>query len=143
MTAADSGPGWPKDELHQIGDAEELQLASCRPDGSLRPYVTMWTVQAGSDLYVRSAYGPDNPWYLRATASGTGRIRAAGIERGVSFATASAGAQPAIDAAYHTKYDRYGARIVGSVTGPPAHQVTIRLVPAPRLPSSQPIPPSS
>ncbi|HXZ71158.1 MAG TPA: DUF2255 family protein, partial [Streptosporangiaceae bacterium] len=59
---------WPPDELERIGDAEELQLASRRPDGSLRPYVTMWVVRAGSDLYVRSAYGPDNPWYRRATA---------------------------------------------------------------------------
>ena len=34
----------------------------------------------------------------------------------------------AIDAAYHTKYDRYGPRIVGTVVGPAA-DVTIRLIP--------------
>ena len=37
----------------------------------------------------------------------------------------------AIDAAYHTKYDRYGPAIVGTVVGDKAAPVTIRLVPAP------------
>ena len=131
MTEANSVTIWPRDELERIGDATELQLASRRPDGSLRPYVTMWVVRAGDGLYVRSAYGPGNPWYRRATASGSGRIRAAGVERDVSFAPASAEVQGDIDAAYHAKCDSYGPRIVGSVTGPGAHQVTIRLIPRP------------
>lgn len=62
-------------------------------------------------------------------ASGTGRIRAGGIERDVAFADAAPEVHPAIDAAYHAKYDRYGPRIVGSVVGPAARAVTIRLVP--------------
>ncbi len=33
--------------------------------------------------------------------------------------------------AYHAKYDRYGPQIVGTVTGPGTHDVTIRLVPQP------------
>jgi hypothetical protein len=122
---------WGPDELERIGAAEELRLASRRPDGSLRPYVTMWVVRAGGDLYVRSAYGPDNPWFRRATDSGAGRIRAGGIERDVSFADATPEVQGDIDAAYHAKYDRYGPRIVGSVTGPSSHQVTVRIVPQP------------
>ena len=89
----------------------------------------MWVVRSGDGLYVRSAYGPGNPWYRRAVASGTGRIQAGGIERDVSFASADQAVQGDIDAAYHAKYDRYGPAIVGSVTGPAAHQVTIRLVP--------------
>lgn len=63
---------WPRDQFERIGGSEELQLASRRADGSLRPYVAMWVVRAGADLYVRSAYGPDNPWYRRAAASGGG-----------------------------------------------------------------------
>jgi hypothetical protein len=129
MTGANAMTTWPPSELTSIGGSEELQLASRRADGSLRPYVTMWVVRAGSDLYVRSAYGPDNPWYRRAAASRAGRIRAGGIERDVSFAQASPEVQDDIDAAYHAKYDRYGPQIVGSVTGPDAHQVTVRLVP--------------
>ena len=89
MTGANETTTWAPDELERIGAAEELQLASRRPDGSLRPYVTMWVVRAGGGLYVRSAYGPDSPWYRRATASGAGRIRTGGIERDVSFAQAA------------------------------------------------------
>ena len=47
--------GWSSEELERIGRAEELQLASKRGDGSLRPYVTMWVVRVGGDLFVRSA----------------------------------------------------------------------------------------
>lgn len=120
---------WTEDELRRIGNAEVLELASTRTDGSLRPYVTMWVVRAGDELYVRSAHGPDNPWYRRAKASGEGRIRAGGLERAVTFDDAAPGAQASIDGAYHTKYDRYGPQMVGSVTGPRAEAVTIRLVP--------------
>ena len=119
---------WTADELTRIGRAEELRLASTRPDGTLRPSITMWVVRAGDDLYVRS----DNPWYRRAMASGTGRISAGGLEREVTFADAAPDAHPAIDAAYHAKYDRHGPRIVGSVVGPAARDVTIRLVPRDR-----------
>jgi hypothetical protein len=120
---------WNATELDTIGTAEELELASQRSDGSLRPYVTMWVVRAADELYVRSAYGRDNPWYRRATSSGQGRIRAGGVERDVSFEAASGDAHAAIDAAYHAKYDRYGPKIVGTVTGEQAEAVTIRLAP--------------
>jgi len=123
---------WTDDELRRVGAATELQIATRRDDGSLRPYVTIWTVRAGDHLYVRSAYGADNPWFRRATASGSGRIRAGGIERDVTFTPVSeldAATQAAVDAAYHAKYDRYGPQIVGTVTGAHAAPVTLRLVP--------------
>jgi hypothetical protein len=119
---------WTSQELDQIGGAEELQLTTARHDGTMRPYVTMWVVRAGDDLYVRSAYGPDNPWFRRAKASGTGRIRAGGLEQDVVFAEPNPDVHAAIDGAYHTKYDRYGPRIVSSVVGPEVEAVTIRLV---------------
>jgi hypothetical protein len=122
---------WSKNDLDRVGGAEELQLASRRPDGTLRPYVTMWVVRAGDALYVRSAHGPDNPWYRRATAAGDGRIRAGGLERDVTFADAAPDVHDRIDEAYHAKYDRYGPAIVGSVVGAEAVPVTIRLVPGP------------
>jgi hypothetical protein len=131
MTGANEMTAWAPKELERIGAAEEVGLASRRPDGSLRLYVTMWVVRAGDSLYVRSAYGSDNPWYRRAIASGAGRIRAGGTDRDVAFAPAAAEAQDGIDAAYHAKYDRYGPRIVGSVTSPGSHAVTVRLVPQP------------
>lgn len=120
---------WTSDQLERIGSAEELQLASRRPDGTLRPYTTMWVVRVGQNLYVRSAGGPDRPWYRHATASGAGRIRAGGVEVDVAFERGGE-FEEAIDAAYRKKYDRYGPRIVGSVVGETAHQVTVRLIPA-------------
>ncbi|WP_305789554.1 DUF2255 family protein [Symbioplanes lichenis] len=120
---------WTDDELSRVGRAEELRIASYRPDGSLRPYVTIWAVRAGDDLYVRSAYGAGNGWFRRAKASGSGRIQAGGVERDVTFAGAEPGAHVGIDEAYHRKYDRYGPAIVGSVTGDEARAVTIRLRP--------------
>jgi hypothetical protein len=123
---------WTSQELDRIGQAEELQLATQRHQGGVSRYVTMWVVRANDDLYVRSAYGPLNPWYRRAQAAKAGRIRAGGLERAVTFGTADAEVQGAIDAAYHAKYDRYGPQIVGSVTGPGAHDVTVRLVKAAR-----------
>lgn len=118
---------WTAGQLTRIGEAEELRLASRRSDGTLRPSTTMWVVDG--DLYVRSAGGPDRPWYRHALAAGQGRIQAGGIEADVRFADAAPGAQPAVDAAYHAKYDRYGTTIVGHVTGPGSHPVTIRLIP--------------
>jgi len=120
---------WTTDQLRRIGTAEELQIASTRPDGSMRPYVTIWVVREGDDLYVRSAAGVTNPWFRRAQASGTGRIRAGGIEADVTFNGVEASANPGIDAAYHAKYDRYGPKIVGSVVGPNAAPTTIKLLP--------------
>jgi hypothetical protein len=121
---------WTSDELDRIGRAQEVEVASRRADGSLSPYVTIWGVRVGDDIYIRSAYGPDNGWYRRAKARGTGRIRADGIERDVCFVEPDAGVHPGIDAAYHAKYDRHGPRIVGSVVGVHAAAVTLRLDPA-------------
>ena len=120
---------WTDDHLQRIGDATEVQFASRRANGTLRPYVTMWIARAGDDLYVRSAGGPGRPWYRYTLASGTGHVRAGGIEADVTIAAAAADAQTAIDDAYHAKSDSYGPGIVGSVVGPTAHDVTIRLVP--------------
>jgi len=121
---------WTDDELTTVGAADELQITSRRPDGTLRPWVTIWVVRAGDDLYVRSAYGSDNPWFRRAQAGGAGRIRAGGLERDVTFAGAAPDAHPGIDDAYHRKYDRYGPAIVDTVVGAGAAPVTIRLLPA-------------
>jgi hypothetical protein len=122
---------WNTDELRRIGGSTELQLASYRPDGTLRPYITMWTVAAGEAIYVRSAHGADNPWYRRALASGRARIRAGGVERDVEFTHLDAGdpVHTDVDAAYHAKYDQYGAAIVGAVTGDHATHTTLRLDP--------------
>lgn len=120
---------WTPDELTGIGDADELQIASRRTDGSLRRFVTIWAVRHADNLYVRSAYGPDNGWYRRALSSREGRIRAAGVERDVAFEVPEPAVAAAVSAAYHAKYDRYGARMVGTVLSNEAERSTLRLVP--------------
>jgi len=120
---------WTEEELRRIGEAEELQLASERPDGTLRRYVTIWVVRADDELYVRSAYGALNPWFRYARWIGVGRVRAGGLERDVTFAEPAPGLHEDIDAAYHAKYERHGPEIVGTVVGTQTHAVTIRLVP--------------
>jgi hypothetical protein len=120
--------GWTERELSQVGDALELELASRRPGGELRRYITMWVVRVEENLYVRSAGGPDRPWYRYALASAAGRIRAGGIERDVVFGKADPGVHDAVDLAYHAKYDHFGPGPASRVTGPDAHPVTIRLV---------------
>jgi hypothetical protein len=121
---------WTADQLERIGQAEELRLAPRRPDGALHSFTTMWVVCANGELYVRSAGGARRPWFRHAQATHQGQIRAGGVEVDVRFTDAAPDAQPAIDAAYHAKYDRYGANIVGHVTGPDTYPVTVRLLPA-------------
>lgn len=120
---------WTQQELLAIGEADELKLASRRADGSLRPYVTIWAARAADEIYVRSVYGYENPWFQRALRSGQGRIRAAGVERDVTF-EAAPGDNAELDAAYHAKYDRYGARMVATVASPEARRATLRVRPA-------------
>jgi hypothetical protein len=121
--------GWTADELSKVGRATELQIASRRGDGTLRPYVTIWVVRSGDDLYVRSAYGHENGWFQRALTSGEGRIRAGGVERDVTFEEQAHSVDTDLDAAYHAKYDRYGPAIVATVVSPEAARSTLRLVP--------------
>jgi hypothetical protein len=120
---------WTDDELNRVGSSDELRISSRRRDGSLRRFITIWAVRHGGDIYVRSAYGPDNGWFVRALASGEGRIQAGGVERDVTFERPDASVDSAIDDAYHAKYDRYGPGIVGTVVGPDAARTTLRLAP--------------
>ena len=120
---------WTDDELEAIGGADELRIASRRPEGSLRKYIRIWVVRVGDALYVRSAYGYDNPWFQRALRSGEGRIRAGGVERDVAFEQPDRSIDADVTAAYHAKYDRYGPGIVGTVVSDEAERSTLRLVP--------------
>ena len=122
-------PAWTKDSLAKVENAEELAIASRRPDGSLRPYIAIWVVRVDDDIYVRSAAGPDNPWFRRALASADGRIRAGGIEQDVAFEAPAPQVAASVTAAYHAKYNRYGPSIVGTVVSAQAVASTLRLVP--------------
>jgi len=120
---------WTPAELERIGRVEEVGIASYRPNGSLRPFITIWGVRVGDEIFIRSAYGVDNPWFRRAVAAGTGRISAEGIERDVRFSDAADADHSAIDAAYRAKYKSHPPRIVATVVGRDAPPTTLQLTP--------------
>ena len=43
---------WTADDLARIGRATELDIASRRSDGTLRPFVTIWVVRLRNDVFV-------------------------------------------------------------------------------------------
>lgn len=121
---------WDESELRRVGAATELRISSRRPDGTLRPAVTIWHAAVGDALYIRSAHGPENGWFRRALRSGAGRVTAGGVEKDVTFELADEAVAPAVDAALHAKYDRYGPGPVGAITGPDAAATTLLVMPA-------------
>lgn len=123
---------WTAEDLDQFGCADALQLTSRRRDGHSRPWVTMWVVRVGEEVFVRSARGSHNPWYRQAIASGSGRVRVDEIEHNVMFTSVSDEIHESIDDAYRRKYDKFGLQTLRLVTGPAAAAVTIRLVPLDR-----------
>jgi hypothetical protein len=120
---------WTNDELTRIASADELELASARPDGTLRSPRTIWVVRHGADLYVRSMNGRAGGWFPATQVRHQGHIRAGGIDKDVTFADAHPDRNDQIDTAYRDKYHRYGERIIGSVVNPGARAATIKLVP--------------
>jgi hypothetical protein len=123
---------WTSDELTAIGDAEELNLASQRGDGTLRRPVTMWAVRVGDELYVRCMNGRSGTWYRGTQTRHQGRIFAGGVTTDVTFADADpadTGLHDQIDEIYRTKYRHYGADVIGGVVNPESRAATIKLVP--------------
>lgn len=121
---------WTSDELDRIGKADELQIASVRGDGTLRKLVTIWVVRISDSLYVRSYKGRSAAWFRGTQVRHEGRIWAGGVEKDVTFAEETdAGINDQIDAAYRTKYQRYGAQYVTPMTSAEVRTTTIKLVP--------------
>jgi hypothetical protein len=120
---------WAKDELTKMGRAEEVEIAVRRPDGQLRNRVTVWTVQYGDALFIRSVKGRDGAWFRAIQATHEGRISAGDVEKDVTFEDANHDLDAEIDAVYRTKYRRYVGRILDSVLTPEARATTIKLVP--------------
>ena len=119
---------WTAADLDRIGSATELQITTRRSDGSLRPYVPVWVVRVGDELFVRSWRGQAGAWYQHARQRPDGRVRAGGTERDVTFELPQAAPDEEIDRAYQAKYGAYGATYVGPMTAPDARAATVRLI---------------
>ena len=120
---------WPSEELERIAAADELQLASARPDGRLRKPVTIWVVRLGEDLYVRSVNGRTSHWFRGTEDRHEGHIRAGGVDKDVRFVEAGDDLNDEIEAAYRTKYGHYDAGLVDPLFTPGAKAATLELVP--------------
>jgi hypothetical protein len=122
---------WTSEELAKVAAADELQLASLRPDGTLRLPVTIWVVRHGDGLFVRSAYGRGSKWFRGVQERDEGHISAGGVDKDVAFVEDNA-ADDAVDAAYRSKYGgRYPAEIVDPMVRAEVRATTIRLEPRP------------
>ena len=98
-------------------------MARCAP-------ATIWVVRLGDDLYVRSYRGRGGSWFRGTQVRHAGRIRAGGVEKDVTFVEETdPGMHDQIDAAYRTKYRRYGARYIDPMVAPRARAATLKLVP--------------
>jgi hypothetical protein len=120
---------WTSDELDKIANADELRLATVRPDGSLRDPVTIWVVRHGDDLYIRSYRGPSGSWFRRARERREGRIQAGGADKDVTLTDADHDLDDQIDTAYRAKYRRHSGTYVDPMVAPQARATTIKLVP--------------
>jgi hypothetical protein len=119
---------WTSDELDAVGRADELRLASARPDGTLRKPVTIWVVRVGDGLYVRSVFGRGSRWFRGVQDRHEGRISAGVVEKEVEFVEAGE-PKDAIDEAYRKKYAHYPTDVVDPTVGPEAQAATLQLVP--------------
>ena len=106
MTAA-----WSPAELQEIDASHELQIASRRADGTLRPWVPIWVVSTGGLVYVRTWYRRDTGWFGQVLASRRARIRIPGLEADVAVEDVGEGTpelRAGVSAAYEAKYGRGG-----------------------------------
>lgn len=120
---------WTDEELAEIDDTHELQIASLRRDGTLSSPRTIWVVRRGGELYVRSVKGPTSDWFRSTRVRHEGHIQAGAVGKEVTFVDAEHDLDDELDAAYRSKYRRYDASIVNSVLSPQAQATTIKLVP--------------
>lgn len=119
---------WTREELQRVGDADELEIASLRDDGSLRKFVIIWVVRLGDDVYVRSVKGRGSWWFHGVQTRHAGRIKAGGVEKDVAFVEIGRELDAEIDAAYRAKYS-YSPSSVAHINDPKAQAATIRLEP--------------
>ena len=118
---------WTPEQVRAIGAADELDIAASRPDGTLRPYTTIWVVRVGDGLYVRSYRGQNGVWYQAVQRRPEGRIRVGGVEHDATFEHPADAVEDAVDAAYRSKYERYGPTYVDPMVAPDARATTLRL----------------
>lgn len=120
---------WSAEQLDHISRSRELQIASRRVDGTLRPSVPIWVVCADVGVYVRTWYRRTTGWFGHVTAVPDARIRVPGLTMDVLVVDVGVGAsefRANIDTAYGAKYGPTGHQ---SMVTDEAAATTLRLDP--------------
>ena len=120
--------GWSKDELRSFMESDDLHISPLRDDGvSYGTSTWIWSVVVDGALYVRAYSGKDSRWYQAALKRRAGRIKAAGLDREVTFEPMQGGLGERIDDAYRTRYR--GSPYLDPMISHPARSATIRISP--------------
>jgi len=119
---------WDPADLHAIGSAREVHIATMRPDASTRTPLPIWVVRVGDELFVRSYHGPEGSWFRQLDAHPYARLRAAGREIVVRLVPAEVPSRAEVDDAYLAKYGRSGSAV--AMITPAVALTTLRLEPA-------------
>ncbi len=123
---------WSAYDLARIDSAHELEIAVKRADGTLRRWVPIWVVRAGEQVYVRTWHRRETGWFGQVLLSRRARIRVPGLQADVAVADVGEGAAQLrvdIDAAYRTKYGRYGSSSVDAMVSAAAAAATLQISP--------------
>ncbi|WP_457660928.1 DUF2255 family protein [Sinorhizobium medicae] len=119
---------WPKDELRQIAESDDLHIAPFRENG--RTYGTLtwiWSVVVDGELYARGYNGQQSRWYQAAIRQKAGRITAAGMTKEVSFEPVEGAINDQIDEGYRRKYAT--SRYLAPMIGERARAATVKITP--------------
>ena len=123
--------GWTAEIQERIGDAVEIEIGTVRGDGSERPWVPIWVVRVGEDVFVRSWTAERGGWYRAAREQGRARIRVGRQEWPVLVSSAPTSARDAVDQAYRSKYGHPGSGSVAGMVTDQAAASTLQLSPGP------------
>lgn len=119
---------WPKEELHQIAETDDLHIAPFRDDGATYGTPTwIWSVAVDGALYVRAYNGAESRWYKAAMGQKAGRIIAAGMTKEVSFEPVDGPINDLIDEAYRKKYA--DSPYLEPMIGLKSRNATVRIIP--------------
>jgi hypothetical protein len=118
---------WTAEELDRIGAADDVGITALGPDGTLRPFTTIWVVRVGDDLYVRPI-GPRRRLVLVGAATAPRVASGPAASPATSFQEPDDADHAAIDQAYQAKHSRYGSSYVDPMVSPNATAATLRLV---------------
>lgn len=132
---------WSPEQLERIRKADELQIASRRADGTLGRWTPIWVVSVGEHVFVRTWHRRESGWFGQALVSHRACIRVPDLETEVAVEDAGVGTaelRADIDAAYRTKYGRYGQTPVEAMVSAAAAAATLRLSPERAQASSGP-----